>query len=262
MRVGPRSRLTLFVRCRDERDDDVGPVGDQRVDSPPEQPACIVLACRRSRPGRRGRRACASSTNRGDTTRVASGELRNLIAAVAACRDRPAEPRTIERPPNFLARRAGGDGRLDARAPPAARAARTTRGTTRSTAPARADDRRWSPHASAGRFTFISMMTRHVAIAGEHVGERRDAEPRRSSRRPSRVRRVGPVRRSVVSLQQPVVMDDDDAVAREVDVELEAVGAEREAVVECGDGVLGREGAAAAMREDQRPRRREERMTH
>ena len=50
-------------------------------------------------------------------------------------------------------------------------------------------------------------------------------------------------------------MDDDDAVAREVHVELEAVGAERQAVVECGHRVLRRQRAAAAMGEHQRPRR-------
>jgi hypothetical protein len=49
-------------------------------------------------------------------------------------------------------------------------------------------------------------------------------------------------------------MDDDNAVAREMDVQLDAVGAEREAVVEGRAGVLGRERAAAAVREDQRAR--------
>ena len=49
-------------------------------------------------------------------------------------------------------------------------------------------------------------------------------------------------------------MHDDDAVAREMDIQLEAVGAERKAVVEGRTGVLGRERAPAAVREDQRPR--------
>ena len=48
------------------------------------------------------------------------------------------------------------------------------------------------------------------------------------------------------------MVDDDDAVARQVHVELDAVGAEREAVGERGQRVLRRERASAAMREHQR----------
>ena len=57
---------------------------------------------------------------------------------------------------------------------------------------------------------------------------------RRSLRdRSSRVRRP---------LEGRVVVDDDDAVAREVDVELEPIGAERQAVIERDDGVFGPQG--------------------
>jgi hypothetical protein len=48
----------------------------------------------------------------------------------------------------------------------------------------------------------------------------------------------------------------------EVDVELEPIRPEREAVVERRDRILRRQRAAAAMREHQRPRRGEEGMTH
>ena len=48
-------------------------------------------------------------------------------------------------------------------------------------------------------------------------------------------------------------MNDDNAVAREVDVELEAIGAERETVVEGLDRVLRPERGAAAMREGEGP---------
>jgi len=58
------------------------------------------------------------------------------------------------------------------------------------------------------------------------------------------------------------VVHDDDAVAREADVELEPVAAEAKAVVEGLDRVLGRKRAAAAMREHQRPQRRKERVAH
>jgi hypothetical protein len=46
-------------------------------------------------------------------------------------------------------------------------------------------------------------------------------------------------------------MDDSNAVARQVDVELEAIGAARHAVIERGERVLGPEAAPAAMRKDQ-----------
>ena len=49
-------------------------------------------------------------------------------------------------------------------------------------------------------------------------------------------------------------MHDDDAVARQVDVELEPVGAKREAVIERGDGVLRPERRAAAVRVHERSR--------
>ena len=47
-------------------------------------------------------------------------------------------------------------------------------------------------------------------------------------------------------------MDDDDPVAREVDVELEAVGAEREPVLEGRERVLGPQSRSAAMGVDER----------
>ena len=47
-----------------------------------------------------------------------------------------------------------------------------------------------------------------------------------------------------------------------MDVELEAVGAERETVIERGHRVLWRECAAAAVREYERPRRTEKCMPH
>jgi len=46
-------------------------------------------------------------------------------------------------------------------------------------------------------------------------------------------------------------MDDDHAVAREVDVELETVRAQTEPVVEGGDRVLGTERRTAAVRVDE-----------
>ena len=103
-------------------------------------------------------------------------------------------------------------------------------------------------------------MIARVAIAREHVGQR-SGTPARAQLVARSDRAIGP-RSVVVRFERPIVMHDDDAVAREADVELEAVGAERQAVVERGDRVLRRERAAAAMREHQGPRRGEEGMTH
>ena len=47
-----------------------------------------------------------------------------------------------------------------------------------------------------------------------------------------------------------------------MNVKLQAVGAERETVVECRDRVLRREGAAASVREHEWTRRTKERMEH
>ena len=58
----------------------------------------------------------------------APGQFRHLIAAVGDARHRPAAPRSVERPPHFLARGAGGDRRLERSRPRGARAARTSRG--------------------------------------------------------------------------------------------------------------------------------------
>jgi hypothetical protein len=48
------------------------------------------------------------------------------------------------------------------------------------------------------------------------------------------------------------MVHDDDTVACQVDVELEPVGAEGDGVIERGDRILRREGAAAPVCEHQR----------
>jgi hypothetical protein len=88
-----------------------------------------------------------------------------------------------------------------------------------------------------------------VPIPVEHLGERRHARRPQVVGTPFANR---PVQRRR-AIQRAIVMDHDDAVSREADVELDAVGAERQAFVECGQRVLRREPGAAAMREDQGP---------
>ena len=53
------------------------------------------------------------------------------------------------------------------------------------------------------------------------------------------------------------MMHDDDAVAGQMDVELETIGAERQAVIERRDRVLRPERRAATMGKDERPGRSE-----
>ena len=63
------------------------------------------------------------------------------------------------------------------------------------------------------------------------------------------------------SIEQAIVMNDHDAVARKMHVELESVGPEAKSILERRHRVLGRQRAAAAMRKDQRSGRLEKWMT-
>ena len=63
---------------------------------------------------------------------------------------------------------------------------------------------------------------------------------------PDRTRSIGG------PLERVIVNDDGNAIGRQLHVDLEAVGAERHAVVDRGQGVFRREACAAAMGEDQR----------
>ena len=120
-------------------------------------------------------------------------------------------------------------------------------------------------------------MIRTSRYREEHVGQRRHADPPTAERKAAAVTKEepgvrarqfagGPLRHGTLEVRRPferaIVMDDDDAVAREVHVELEAVGAERQAVVERRERVFRGERAAASMREDERPRRRKKGVKH
>ena len=61
-------------------------------------------------------------------------------------------------------------------------------------------------------------------------------------------------------VQLPVVMHDRHTIAREMHIELQAVGAGGEAAVERGDRIFRADLAAATMREDERGRRFERTM--
>ena len=261
-----------------KRHDDIGPIGNQRVDAPVQQPARVRLGV--DRPDLHAEPAAWASRDEPprDDARPAR-PFRHLIAGVADARHRPAAPRSVERPADLLARRAGRDRRLEAprfaqhRRPNDPRQTRSTASARRTTST--------TARASSGSFDLHLDDDRHVAItrrAPPPASGRRRRWPRNGTRSrrvadslragrkkyPASARAsssavrfaIGPVR-FVVRSSVAVVVHDDDAVARQVHVELEPIGAERQAVVERGDRVLRRERAAAAMREHQRPRRAE-----
>ena len=204
------------------------------------------------------------------------GPLGHLVAVIRDARDRPTNPAAIKRPPHFFARRAGRDRRLEA--PHLAKHATAER------AEAHAIDRPGGAHdlhdgaRELGAVDFQLDDDASVAVAREHIGERRHADtlPGEWGRVAAAKTAPGVCPRQLVgralhdrareirgAVERRIVMDHDDGVAREMDVQLEAVGAEREAVVEGRTCVLGRERAPAAVREHQRALRRiKEAMRH
>ncbi len=136
----------------------------------------------------------------------------------------------------------------------------------RSTAPAFLIDAA-TARASSGSPPFISMMMRALAMLREHLVEPRHADALASKWMPAVERELearidarefrgrqradgsGSIRRPV---ECRVVNDDGNAVGGEMDVDLEAVGAERHAVVDRRHGVFRRELRAATMGEDER----------
>ena len=171
--------------------------------------------------------------------------------------DGPADPRSIQREARLLLRCARPDARLvGARGAQHARAERTER---------RPLDRAGGAHRvdrlvrQLGRVHLQLDDEPRVAITRQHLGEARNpaslaAKPREVVTRVqprqligrSRGNRPGPIRRP---LQRRVVVDDDHAVPRQVDVELDAVGAKCKTVIEGENRVLGPERCSAAVRE-------------
>ena len=178
----------------------------------------------------------------------------NLVAVIRDARDRPANPRSIQREPHFLARSARRDRRLERadgaqHAPP-------------ERAEADAIDRACAPDEVDGRGGELDVIhlqlddDPHIAISAEDVRQRRHVRARELG---GRSFGDGPAERRR-PVERAIVMDHHLAVARQVDIELDTVGAEPQSVVERLDRVLGRERAPAAMREHQGTRRCEERM--
>ena len=189
--------------------------------------------------------------------------LGHLIAAVGARAHRPAGPGSVERQPDLGV--AGAGRQLRERRADGAQAAQAVAGRADAIDGAGGADSRRPPPAPSPRVsTFISMMTRHVRIALEHVAQRRDADAlageteiaraRRLKRQPASTRAssaavsaaTGPdasvVRSSVASWQTTGTPSADRWTSQ-----LEAVGAGRQPQIERGERVLGPERAAAAM---------------
>ena len=207
-------------------------------------------------------------TNRGVTTRRRPACSGTWNARYAHAARRQAQPRSDRAPAALPSRDAlVGDARLETRT--ASTATRLNDPTqTRSMAPARRGRPRRPPAPPPACRSLISMITGVIAVAPRHVAKRRDArslarphvleihaeahgrvDPRQLGRRPRRDR-PGRVGRAI---ERRVVADDDFAVGRQVDVELEAVGARGQAGVERRDRVFGPQRPSAAMREDERP---------
>jgi hypothetical protein len=58
------------------------------------------------------------------------------------------------------------------------------------------------------------------------------------------------------------MMDDDHAIVRQANIELEPIHTQRDRKIEGCQRIFGCQPAAAAVREDKRPRRMEERVRH
>ncbi len=89
---------------------------------------------------------------------------------------------------------------------------------------------------------------RDVGVTAQHVGQRRHVE--RLELCGGAVGHAAAAGRRAI--QRLVMVDDDDAVSGKVNVELETVGAAREAVVESCDGVFRTKRRATPMRVHQR----------
>ena len=210
----------------------------------------------------------------GDDARRAR-PFRHLISAVADARDGPPAPRAIQRPTDFFACSACRNRGFD---PP-----RLTEHPQSVRPEAHAIERvRLAHHIDRGVRELGAAHLQldddwNVAISVEHIRERRYAArspPKRkaivTSEEIPRVRPRELVRRTLDEgprevgrpCKRAVVVHDDDAVAREVDVELKTVGAQREATVEGHQRVLGRKRTAPAMRERQPTASTKERMSH
>ena len=183
-----------------ERHDDIRTIGDQRVDAPASsrRASSSVSTVQTWTPSRRGAR-------RDEARRHDARAARDTPAPDSRRRrraHRPAAPRSVERPAHFLARRAGGDRRLERARRRAARAARTIRG--------RRDRRRprarTTSTAAARQLRAVHLQLdddARVAIARQHLGERRARRRRsklvRRSRSRDRARADVVVRSSVRS---------------------------------------------------------------
>jgi len=254
----------------DDGHDHVRSVGDQRVDAPVEQPAGVLFFIHGP-----DLHAKAQAMRRANEARRydagAAGVFGHLIAGIGHARNRPPAPGSIQRPPDLFARRA----RRNGWGQPARRAEhpQPERSKTDPVDRPSATDHVYR-RGRERRIVHLQFDDDwHVRVPRQHVGEHRHADPQSAKRkrvaaleviagirtrqlvgselggRPAKIRRP---------LERTVVVNDDDPVAREADVELEAVGAQPEPLVERRERVLWSERAASPMREHQPAPRLEE----
>ena len=228
-----------------DRHGDIRPIGDDPVDTPIQQTVDVFGPVHRPHGDGDVRFVRIADEARRDHAHR-PGHFRDLELAVGRTAHRPAHPRSVQREARFLARRAGRDaGSVLARRPQHARAERSERdtvegggGTNRIDRPARKLGivRLQLDDATRGGITAEHLVeTRHAT--GQPAKRMRRGLSRRSRRTIRRRRRtemepgietrelVGCVRGDRTGaigrpLQRRIVMDDDNAVAREADVEL------------------------------------------
>jgi magnesium chelatase subunit I len=191
--------------------------------------------------------------------------LGDLECPIGAASEWPAHVGAIERPPNLIA--------CGARADVAVRGARGLEHSIEEAAEAHAIEGIRPPHHldTGARDRRIGALElddqRQLGQARQHVGKARNAEALSTKGRTAirfeagagvdARQLVGGERRdgaaAVGGAREVVVVHDDDfAVLREANVELDTVDAERRRAIEGRDGVLGSEAGAAAMGEYQR----------
>src|SRR5262245_26386862 len=249
-------------------DGEIGTIADDRVHLPAQQPLHVrYLVDGPHLHGDAGLVRVADEP-RGDDARRAR-EFRNLKGIVPRPPYRPSHPRPVEGEACFLLRRSCQDSRLVRTGCPQHF---RPEGAQRDTidGPGRA-------HDVDGSMRELGIVDLELDDDGGRGIAPEDALERRNTPGPAaksvevepgiqpgeRVRRLPRHRPASIrgSLQRGVVVDDDHAIAREVNVQFEPVRTEGQAVVEGEDRVLRPQQRPAPMREHLRPRQRERWMT-
>jgi hypothetical protein len=258
----------------DQGHDEIRSIGDQGIDAPIEQSTSVRLGLHP--PNLNGQSGCVRS--RDEARRDHSGQprpFRDLKSAVRNSRDRPPKPRSVQGPAYFFASGAGRHSRLEH--PSGAKHAKAERPETHAID---CVGRAQNLDGGASELYTVDLELHddwHVWIAPENLCQRGHAE----SCTPKWIAVSAAVEMAGVGAHKvrgrplgyrtmqvcgpfegPVVVHDHDAIARELNVELQAVYAERQSIVERGKRVFRSERGTAAVREHKWPPRRQKLESH